>query len=196
MEKTHASFGIKIGIIAAVLVIAGGSYAVFQNRAPELQDSPYIDSSAQFSIVLPQGWAVLEKENSTTSASTWFHNASSTDAGNVRLAVERFERTAAMEKIIGSFGTEAFTQGLIESLWVDLDLNIVKNEKVTIGGIPFIHIHSSYVGKETQKEVTQHMYFAFTDTHYYRIGIDAYTDVWKKNNSELLASIETFKILP
>jgi hypothetical protein len=184
----------KIGIVLIVILATLGYFGFATQQAKDV--SAYTDNEASFTIDLPQGWAVFSKEVSESVSSTWFQSASSTNAtSSIQLAIERFKRTSDMNKTIKTFGTGPFTQGLIESLWVDLGLDIKKNEIVKIGDESFVHIHSTYVGKDTKREVTQHMFFIFTDLYYYRIGVDAYTDVWKKYQGDVMKSVYTFKVL-
>lgn len=189
------SFNIKIAA-ALLLVLVILVYVGLSSQSSRVLNA-YEDKEIGFSIDLPKGWEVASKEVSNTVSSTWFNVASSSNASvpSVQFAVERFKRTPDMNKIIGNFGTGPFVQGLIESLWVDLGLDIKKNESVKIGDKSFVHIYSTYVGKGTKKEVTQHMYFIFTDLYYYRIGVDVYTDDWAKIGEEILKSVQTFKIL-
>ncbi len=188
-------FNIKIAA-ALLLVLVILVYVGLSASSSEIFNT-YEDKEIGFSIDLPKGWEVASKEISDTVSSTWFKESSFGNASTTsfQFAVERFKRTPDMNKIIDKFGTGPFVQGLIESLWVDLGLDIKKNETVKIGNKTFVHIYSTYVGKGSKKEVTQHMYFVFTDLYYYRIGVDVYTDDWAKVGENILKSVQTFKIL-
>ncbi|MEK7646213.1 MAG: hypothetical protein AAB381_00770 [Patescibacteria group bacterium] len=196
MKERNTHFVAKLLVIAGMFIIGAGIYAYVSSSSMHLQEVPYTDHALNFSIRLPEGWQVRATENSAKVSSIWFYNASSTATTSASMAIERFIRTPETNKTIKMFGDEAFTQGLIESLWVDLDLNILKNERMMIGDAPVIHIHSTYEGKGTKREVTQHMYFTFIDNYYYRIGIDVYSDISVQEKDILVDSVNTFRILP
>ena len=165
-------------------------WVLYSQSSTEVKATPYIDRDISFFIELPAGFVVAEKQNTATTSSTWFHDASTTATSSAQLVVERFTISSELEKMVKQFGPGPVTQGLIENLWLDLELDILTNERITIGGVPFIHIHSTYIGKGSQKEVTQHMYFVFTPEYYYRIGVDVYSDAWEQNKESILRFCE------
>jgi hypothetical protein len=186
----------KISVIAALIILIGLIlWAIYPKSSGEIKTTAYIDQEIGFSIELPEGFAVADKLNTATTSSMWFQNASTTATSSVQLVVERFVISPELEKLVKQMGPGPVTQGLIENLWVDLGLNIIANERVTIGGVPFIHVHSTYIGKGSKKEVTQHMYFVFAPDYYYRLGVDVYSEEWEQNKEAILKAVDTFKVL-
>jgi hypothetical protein len=182
-------------IVGFIILIGLIIWAIYPKGAETIKTNSYVDTEIGFSIELPPGFAVADKLNTATTSSTWFQNASTTATSSVQVVVERFVISPELEKLVTQMGPGPVTQGLIENLWVDLGLNILTNERVTIGGVPFVHVHSTYVGKGTKKEVTQHMYFVFAPDYYYRLGVDVYSDEWEQNKEAILKAVNTFKVL-
>ncbi len=186
----------KISLIAGLILVIGLIvWTVYSKSSNEIKAASFIDQEIGFSIELPEGFVVADKLATATTSSVWFQNASTTATSSVQLVVERFIISPELKKMVTQVGPGPVTQGLIESLWVDMELNIITNERVVIGGVPFVHVHSTYTGKGSKKEVTQHMYFVFTPDYYYRLGVDVYSDEWQQNKDSILAAIETFKLL-
>ncbi len=161
------------------------------NVTPLIQSVPYVDTVSKFSINLPTGWSVLGKENSEKTSKVSFSDVSIKNAPNAKIMVERIERDKEMDKKIQEMGADMVLLLLADDLSVSLGLTNTSIKKISINNRDFFYLSGTYVGQTSKKEVTQSAYFALTPDAHYRIGVDAYTDVWIKNKDAILKSIDS-----
>lgn len=162
-----------------------------QKTVPLIQSVPYVDLLSKFSINLPTGWSILSKENTETTSKISFSNPSAKDVPSAKITVERLERNAGMNKNIKEMGEDAVLLLLADDLGVSLGLTKPSIKKISINGVNYFQLSGVYVGQASKKEVTQNVYFALTPDAHYRIGVDAYTDVWVKDKDAILQSINS-----
>lgn len=155
-----------------------------------LQASPYRDSVAKFSISLPKDWVVQDKTYSTTTASIRFGGNSST------IVVDKHSRSAEVERVLKQLGPGGLIDTIVNGIVSGFNqYALVLTESISINGVPFRKVVSTYVGMNSKKQATHHLYVTLTDDAYYFIGIDAYSDIWDKNKDAILQSVNTFTLL-
>lgn len=156
-----------------------------------VQPVPYIDKIARFSLNLPNGWSESDKKVSSTTSNIWFKNASSS------IVLTRHIRTAETEKNISNLGPGGLIDGIVNSIVSGLNqYNLVSTKSMSINGVPYRQVISTYVGVKSKKQATQYLYVTLAKDAYYLIGIDVYSDVWEKEKDAIMQSINTLKLLP
>ena len=172
---------------------AQASSSVLQKQTGVLpsQQTTYRDESAKFSLVLPAGWKVVDKANSTTTSNVWFANASST------LVVSRYARTENTERKIEELGPGGFIDVIVNNTVSGFNkYRLVSTKNITINGVSYRQVVSTYVGTKSQREATQNLYITLTKDAYYLVGADIYTSRWALDGEALIRSIGTLKLLP
>lgn len=154
------------------------------------QPKPYIDQVSKFSILLPNDWIVQDKVYSTTTSNVRFGGGSST------IVVSRHNITEEVERVLKQLGPGGLIDVIVNGIVYDFNqYNLVSTENVSIDGVPFRKIVSTYVGVNSKKQVTHYLYVTLRDDSYYFIGIDTYSDIWNKNKESIFQSINTFELL-
>lgn len=175
----------KYIIIAVVVIIAALLVVRFNTRG-----EVYSDNTSNFSIVLDNGWKLLDKGNSSTTSSTLFGNGSST------IVVKKFDRTDSVNQAISFMGNQEFGNFLAEQIKMDIgnQYEITATSSIMINGISFLEVDAKYIAPKTKKEVTQKTYITINDKAYYIIGTDIYTDILNQNLGQIEKIINTFKL--
>jgi hypothetical protein len=150
----------------------------------------HTDIISKYSIQLPWGWDVIRDVHATTTSDILFGDGEST------IAVKRFDRTEPVENAINFMGKDEFMVFLSDQLKLDIEgYNIISTSTVKIGDKEFYALDSKYVGRTTQKDVTSKAYIILTDSSYYILGVDVYSESWDKKKDAIIKSINTFKLI-
>lgn len=156
-----------------------------------VQPVPYVDQTAKFSLNLPKGWSENDKKISSTTSNTWFAGASST------MVVTRHARTAETEALLTKLGPGGLIDTIVNNIVSGLNqYNLVSTKSMSVNGVPYRQVISTYVGVKSKKQATQYLYVTLAKDAYYLIGIDVYSDVWEKNKDAIMQSVNTLKLLP
>jgi hypothetical protein len=175
----------KILITAILLVLAIAiSIYVKSNKT-----TSYSDTASTYTISAPKDWVMLDSSNATTTSNLALSNGSST------ITVKRFDRTERVEEAIRFMGKDEFYVFLTDQIKSEIDgYQLVSTSTVKINNLDFYKAQATYVGKKTQKEVTQYAYFILGDTAYYIIGIDVYTEILDKSIVDINRIVNTFTL--
>lgn len=155
-----------------------------------LQQSLYTDIDSRFSIHLPSGWSLSGKENSTTTITSRFSNASST------MFVSKYPRSKEIEGVIEKLGPGGLLDIIVNNIASGLNqYKLISTQSTNINGTTYRQVISTYVGIKTKKQITQYIYLTLQKDSYYLIGIDVYSDIWDKNKEPILESMNSFKLI-
>ena len=182
MNKNNLTLGIVI--VAVILTVVFS----FVTGSPK----KYTNDSAKFSIELPAKWKLVDSAVSSSTSSFLFGNGVST------LNIKKFARDENTNQAIKFFGNRRseFYVFLVDQLEKDIDgYSPVATSSVMIGDIEGQKVTGEYVGKKTQKKVIQTTYLLLTDSDYYIIGFDVYSDIWGKNKDQVIKSLSSFSLI-
>jgi hypothetical protein len=149
----------------------------------------YTDKESNFTIELPSSWNIVNRDVSVNGSNSLFSNGSST------ITIKKFNRTDKVEQAIKFMGKDEFNIFLSDQVMSEIDgYKIQATSTVIINNLPFYAVNANYVGKNTQKDVTQKLYIVLNEKSYYIIGVDVYTELMSKFENEIDKIINSFKI--
>ncbi len=148
-------------------------------------------NTQDFSIVLGDGWKLVEKSNSSTTSNTLYSNGSST------IVIKQYKRTESVNQAINFMGNQEFGNFLADQIKMDIgnQYEITSTSSIMINGVNFLEVDAKYIAPKTKKEVTQKTYIVIGDKAYYIIGTDIYTEILNQNLGQIETIINTFKLI-
>lgn len=171
-------------IISIIAVFVVSSVFIKRN-----ENSSYADKESNFTIELPSSWNLINRSVTINGSNTLFSNGSST------IVIKKFNRTDKVEEAIRFMGKDEFYVFLSDQVMSEIDgYKVLATSTVMINNLPFYAVDANYVGKNTQKEVSQKLYIVLGEKSYYIIGVDVYTELVPKFENEINKIINSFKI--
>ncbi|MES3031555.1 MAG: hypothetical protein V4697_04065 [Patescibacteria group bacterium] len=190
-KKTQVPVDIDTTVATTTVTVATSSIPAPAVKVSLLDATPYINNDFKFSLFLPKGWKQTASSPSTAPKSTTvFSNGSST------IVVKKFPRTLESAKAISFMGENEFKKFIADGLREEISgYQVIATSTVNIQGREYYKVIGSYTGKQSQKQVTQHVYVGLTEESYYVIGVDVYNELWAVNKDAISASLSTLKLL-